>query len=126
MKLLQMLLPSIVVYLLWAIFDNSTSPIFHTLSLPLGLHQWDQVSNYTDFCLPFRVCINQPQRGFVVHTTAYTESGLLCSNTSCWNTIQVNRLVQYVSNKQGDPAREKDGSDTAEEPTMGSDIKGRE
>lgn len=40
---------------------------------------------------PFRVWTNQPQRGFVVRTTAHTEAGLqvelelLFSNICCWN-----------------------------------------
>ena len=93
-----------------------------------------QVPHYV-FYLPFRVWINQPQRGFVVHITAHTEAalqlelGLLCSNACCWNGCKYHsgqQAMQYLPHKQGGPTREKDGTNIAEELNMGSNVKGRE
>lgn len=55
--------------------------------------------------------------------------GLLCSNACCWNVYQYQsgqQTLQHLPLKQGGLAEEKDGTDAAEGPNMGSDVKGRE
>lgn len=73
-------------FLIIALHSSFICSVFTCWSLPMG-----SISNYVDFCFPFSVWANQPQRGFVVHTTAHTEAGLqlelelLFSNICCWN-----------------------------------------